>query len=91
MRIQLDHEADRRELNSAARVDLQWVESLADAVSDLEIPEGDGFVWAAGEHSDMAQLRRTLFAKPGANPKRMRISAYWKRGDAGHHEELGEA
>ncbi len=91
VRIQLDNAADRRELHSAAQVDLQWVDSLDDAAKTLAIPQGDGFIWAAGENSEMAQLRRTFMAKAGVNPKLMRIAAYWKRGEIAHHEELNEA
>lgn len=81
--------ADRRALASQAHVDLQWVDSLVDAAQVLEMPSTEGFVWAAGEHSDMAALRKVVVAK-GASPKRMRISAYWKRGAADHHEELAD-
>lgn len=90
VRVQLADAADRRPLASAARLDLQWVDDLARAARDLHLPEGDGFIWAAGEHGDMAALRRELLARPGVNPRRMRISAYWKRGMAAHHEELVE-
>lgn len=88
VRIRLDNEADRRDLASAAQVDLQWVDSLDEAAAQLALPAGDGFIWAAGENSEMAQLRRTLLAKPGVNARHMRIAAYWKRGEVGHHEEL---
>lgn len=89
VRVQLANPADRRAWRSAAALDLQWVASLADAVAGLEIPAGDGFIWAAGENRAMAELRKAIVAKPGANPRRMRIAAYWKQGEAGHHEELG--
>ncbi|WP_284337786.1 siderophore-interacting protein [Comamonas sp. NoAH] len=82
-------EADRRPLTSAAQLDLQWVNSLTEAAQALKLPEDEGFIWAAGEHSDMAQLRKIAVSK-GASPKRMRISAYWKRGEADHHEELAD-
>jgi NADPH-dependent ferric siderophore reductase len=36
----------------------------------------------------MAALRGVLAAKPGVDAKRMRIAAYWKRGEADHHENL---
>lgn len=88
--LQLDDAADRRPLATAAQLDLHWVADLAQAARELPLPEGDGFIWAAGEHADMAALRRELMARPGVNPRRMRISAYWKRGAAAHHEELGE-
>ena len=81
--------ADRRALSSSAQVDLQWVDSLTDAVQVLDMPEEEGFVWAAGEHSEMAALRKIVVAK-GATPRRMRIAAYWKRGESAHHAELAE-
>jgi NADPH-dependent ferric siderophore reductase len=89
VRVRLDDPADRRAWSSAAALDLQWVESLADAADALEIPPGPGFIWAAGEHRVMALLRKRLLARPGADPRRMRIASYWKQGEAGHHEELG--
>ena len=91
VRIQLNNPADQRVLTSAAQVDLQWVSALPATVEALALPPGAGFVWAAGEHSDMAAVRRAMLAKPGVDPKRMRISAYWKRGAADHHEDLVSA
>ncbi len=90
VRVMLDDPADRRELPTAAQLDLQWVDSLADAAQELRIPQGHGFIWAAGEHSDMSQVRRIVMAKPGVNPRLMRIASYWKRGEVAHHEELNE-
>lgn len=88
VRVQLGNRADRRAWSSAAELDLQWVDSLAAAVDGLEIPPGDGFVWAAGEHRAIADLRQRLLARPGANPRRMRVASYWKQGEAAHHAEL---
>lgn len=91
VRIQVADVRDQRALPSAARVDLQWVDSLTAAAEPLALPAGDGFIWAAGEHNEMAALRRVVLAKPGVDPKRMRIAAYWKRGEIAHHAELNEA
>lgn len=88
VRLQLADPADRRVWESAADVDLQWVDSLTGAMESLDIPAGDGFIWGAGEHRMMAGLRKLALAKPGVNPKRMRIASYWKQGETGHHEEL---
>lgn len=91
VRVQLADGADRRAWRSAANLDLQWVESLATSVQSLDIPQGSGFIWAAGEHRAMAQLRKQVLSKPGADPRHMRIASYWKQGEVGHHEELGSA
>jgi ferric-chelate reductase (NADPH) len=88
VRIQLRNPADQRALASAAPLDLQWVRALEPAVQALELPTGMGYIWAAGEHADMAALRRTVLAKRGVDSKRMRIAAYWKQGVADHHEDL---
>lgn len=88
VRVQIANAADQRAWQSAADLDLQWVDSLAAAVAPLEIPPGDGVIWAAGENRAMAELRKLVLAKPGADPKRMRIASYWKQGETGYHEEL---
>lgn len=83
------HAADRRALASAAQLDVQWVDDLAQATAELSLPGDAGYIWAAGEHSEMAAVRTVLRSK-GADPKRMRVAAYWKRGEVAHHEELAE-
>ena len=91
VRVQLANPADQRALPSAAQVDLQWVPSLLAAGDQLSLPAGEGFIWAAGEHHAMAELRPRLLSKPGADAKRMRIAAYWKQGEIAHHAELDAA
>ena len=90
VRVLVDNPADQRPLTSAAALDVAWVDSLPAAARSLVLPEGAGYLWAAGEHSDMAAVRDALRALPGADPRRMRVSAYWRRGDAGHHAELAD-
>ena len=87
VRVQLANPADRREWTSRAALDCAFVPSLAQAAEELALPEGEGFIWGAGENTAMAALRGLLLAK-GAQPRRMRISSYWKQGVADHHEEL---
>ena len=90
VRVQLRNPADRRQWKSTAQLDCAWVESLADAVQALEFPQDDdGYIWAAGEHSAMAELRRLRLAT-GAAPTRMRVASYWKQGQADHHEDLND-
>jgi NADPH-dependent ferric siderophore reductase len=89
--VQASDPADRRALTSAAQLDLQWVhdaDELAVVVRDLRLPPGDGFVWAAGEASAMARLRRILLDEKGHPHQAMRVAAYWKRGVSEHHENM---
>ncbi len=90
VRVQLNDAADQRSWQSAAELDLQWVDSLAEAADALEIPQGHGFIWAAGENRAMAALRKQLLAKPGAEARRMRIASYWKQGESGHHKVIDD-
>ena len=89
--IQLADPADRRELRSAAALDVSWVtssEALLDAVRALDLPVGEGYAWCAGEAGTMAQLRRLLIDAKGIDRHAMRVAAYWKRGASAHHENL---
>lgn len=82
--------ADRLPLHSAARVDARWVDddaAMLEALRNLTLPAGEGYAWFAGEASIARQVR-ALFADKGLDKKAMRVSAYWKRGVAGHHEQV---
>jgi len=89
--VQVDDPADRRVLDSAARVELQWVENaqqLVAAVRALALPLGEGFAWCAGEAAVMAELR-TLLLQEKAQPKEaMKVAVYWKPGASDFHETL---
>ena len=87
VRVQVANLADQRPWQSRAQLDCVFVTSLLAAAEQLELPQGDGFVWGGGESHVMAAVREHVLAK-GADPKRMRISSYWKQGEADHHEEL---
>ena len=65
-------------------------EPLREALAALERPEGDFHAWLACESSVAKDLRDHLLAHWGANPKWMRASGYWRRGDAGAHDHFDE-
>lgn len=88
VRVQIADPADQRAWTSKAVLDCAFVPSLSQAVEQLVLPAGTGFVWGAGENTLMSVLRASLLSK-GVDAKRMRLSAYWKRGVADHHEEIG--
>ena len=89
--LQADDMADRRQLASAASLDLRWVNDSAElvhAVRELQLPAGEGYAWCAGEAVTMAALRRILVDEKGQHPRAIRAAAYWKRGASAHHENL---
>lgn len=61
---------------------------LLDAVADIALPEGDGYVWAAGEASAIRVVRAHLVNERGVDKKRIRASAYWRRGVQATHEAI---
>jgi NADPH-dependent ferric siderophore reductase len=63
-------------------------EALLAAIRALQLPAGDGFFWFAGEASVAAQVRDAVFVDKGHPREAARISAYWKQGASGHHEDL---
>ena len=83
--------ADRRELTSAARIELQWAASTEEWLSKLralQLPAGAGYAWCAGEAAAMAEARRILLDEKAHPREDMRVAAYWKRGASDFHENL---
>ena len=84
--LQVADEADRRALPSAGDVSITWVKDGAAclaALHALQLPPGEGYVWAAGEAADMAELRRILVEEKGHDKRAIRAAAYWRRGAVG--------
>jgi NADPH-dependent ferric siderophore reductase len=83
--------AEKLDFSSAATVQLQIVDSaavLVDTLRALRLPDGDGFVWFAGEAAVAKQVRDIIFVEKAFSRDAARISAYWKQGALGHHENL---
>jgi NADPH-dependent ferric siderophore reductase len=85
-------ESDRRQPTAAAAARIHWLrtseDALAAAIRDFQKPAGEGFVWAAGEASSMRRVRAALRDVHGMSSSHSRVSAYWKRGVAAHHEDI---
>ncbi|KRB93571.1 siderophore-interacting protein [Noviherbaspirillum sp. Root189] len=86
-----DDDADRCEFDSNAQLELHWVfspDELAAGLSAVQLPEGEGFAWCAGEASLMARLREILRTEKGIAKESMRVAAYWRHGASNYHEQL---
>lgn len=84
-------EAAALSFDSAAQVTLQRfgdAQALLAAIRAMALPAGEGFFWFAGEASVAAQVRDAVFGDKGHPREAARISAYWKQGASGHHEDL---
>ena len=89
--VLLAEASERRQFSFAANVSLLWVDSAEEMLAMLSAwqrPEGEGYAWCAGEASMMAATRRILAEEKGLPNAAMRVAAYWKRGQADHHENL---
>ncbi|MDQ7988537.1 MAG: siderophore-interacting protein [Candidatus Dactylopiibacterium sp.] len=88
---QADAAADRLPFAGAARADVHWVDSttaLLDAAQGFTLPEGEGFIWAAGESASMQRLRAHFVDVKHHPREALRVAAYWKPGAEGFHEHL---
>ncbi|WP_187294070.1 SIP domain-containing protein [Sphingomonas sp. MM-1] len=62
---------------------------LLEAISDLVLPDGDGFVWIAAE-SKVACAARDHFIETRGHPAQLlKAAGYWLRGQADSREKLG--
>ncbi|ARP81184.1 NADPH-dependent ferric siderophore reductase [Bordetella genomosp. 8] len=85
-------------LPSREGITLQWLHRdgapagdparLEQAARQLQLPAGEGYVWAAAESVAAKAVRRVLVDERGIPKNRIRASSYWKRGASGVHETL---
>ncbi|MBD8627040.1 siderophore-interacting protein [Oxalobacteraceae sp. CFBP 8753] len=82
--------ADRRTFVTRADARIHWVDSddaLLQVLKDLPLQPGAGLAWGGGEAVLMARVRQVL-VETGMPRQAAKMSAYWKRGVADHHERL---
>ncbi|MEF9927210.1 MAG: siderophore-interacting protein [Massilia sp.] len=82
--------ADRRTFVTRADARIHWVDSddaLLQVLKDLPLQPGAGLAWGGGEAALMARVRQVL-VEAGMPRQAAKVSAYWKRGVADHHERL---
>ncbi|MGW8530534.1 siderophore-interacting protein [Nocardiopsis sp. NPDC055824] len=62
---------------------------LLEAFRSLELPEGDGFVYAAGEANTLKPIRRLLKERGFVRNATCEVDGYWRRGTSNldHHAE----
>ena len=96
--IKLRNKDHKIELNPTCPADIYWVtdaedskngeEALSSTLRTLTPPEGEGFVWAAGEYSDIKALRACTTDELGIDKNRVRASSYWRVAMTDAHENF---
>lgn len=88
--IQIEHSSDRRQFYASANRTIRWVYSpqdLVDMVKEMQLPDGEGFSWVAGEHAFALQVRDILLDQ-GQPQELIKAAAYWKKGATDFHEKI---
>ena len=91
---------EEQAFETATRLETRWVHRpldtasdpafLLDAVKSLTLPQGDGYIWIAGENDTVKILRRHLVEERGHNRSWIKAAGYWRKGSAGFHENHNE-
>ena len=96
--IEVDGPQDEIVFNTLADVTLRWVHrsakrgptKLSEALHGLFLPQNDVHTWVACESSEAKAIRSQLIDDHGIEPAWLKVSAYWRRGEPGAHESIGD-
>ncbi|MCW4465678.1 siderophore-interacting protein [Glutamicibacter sp. MNS18] len=98
--IEVQDAQDEIELSSPADLQVSWLHRgsrpagttnlLDTAVRSLDLPEGEGFIWVAGESISIKPLRRYLKNELGLERDNWDVDGYWRRGQADHDHHHDE-
>lgn len=82
--------SSRLEFQTRCDARIQWLvedasgpsggmDALERALRALDLPEGEGYVWAAGEYTPIQKVREHLVKERGVDKSRIRAASYWRR------------
>lgn len=75
-------------VNEQAESSAEQPNLLEQAVRGLALPHGEGYVWAAGEYTDIKQVRAYLVGELGIDKSRIRAASYWRQAAPDSHEHF---
>ncbi|EPL06373.1 siderophore-interacting protein [Pseudomonas sp. CF161] len=82
--IEVANAAERQPLESAAQVEVIWVErdsgqqDLISTVRQLQVPTGKLYAWVATESKVSRQIRRVLLDEHALNEQFVKAAGYWR-------------
>ena len=103
MLAEVTEPADRQQLDSAGRRHLHLAAGsgnghgpsrLLQALQEIELPEGPGYIWFAGEAAESRAVRKYVRRELGWPTERFTIIGYWrvdKERWLARYEEVGES
>ena len=87
---------EEQAFESRAQLEIHWVHRpleratdpapLLERVAALSLPEGDGYVWVAGESLTAKSIRQHLVAERGLPKPWVKAAGYWRSGDPSIHD-----
>ncbi len=90
--IEVPENADIQEINAPAGSEIVWLARngrpagqagpLCDAVAGMNLPQGDGYVFVAGENTMSKAVRTHMVDARGHNPNWIKAAGYWQKGDS---------
>jgi len=94
---EVDSLEDRLRFETRADASIHWVyrqsghaNSLNEALKAMHMPQGDVHVWVACESTQAKLIRQQLIEDHGVNPRWIKASGYWRKGEAGAHDTIGD-
>lgn len=97
--IEVADRAAELAVSTLATIEMHWCYRRAGDVEDsdllqrlqaVQLPDGEGYVWAAGESALIRAARRYLIDERGLDKSRIRAASYWKRGAPDAHERFDD-
>jgi NADPH-dependent ferric siderophore reductase len=89
--IEVPSPADQQVIESPAQLEISWLHeqaapgaALCQALLSKPRPNGDGYIWAAGESGAVRTLRTHFLQSYAMPPWRISAIGYWKVGHAAH-------
>ena len=96
--IKAERDGARMDLSSPCELETHWVSdagptasgpcALEAAVRGLRLPDGEGYVWAAGEYSDIKAVRQYLAEELAIDKSRIRAASYWRKSVPNTHKNF---
>lgn len=98
--IEVASREDVQPLQTTSQAQVHWffrnstetnaASNLLAKIQTLQLPEGDFYGWVACESAAAKAIRQHLIAHAKAKPQWLRVSGYWKRGNAATHESFDD-